>query len=106
MENVAEDEEPRVVGEQRERRVAGLGVDEVAQRLVEEDDDALGQRLEQRREVAGRHELAGRVVRVAQRDDPRALVDRPQDGLDPEARDRDRDRVPARAPRDDRIQRI
>ena len=43
-----------MVGEQRERRVARLGVDEVAQRLVDEDDDALGQRLEQRREVAGR----------------------------------------------------
>ena len=87
----AEDEQPRVVGEQVERGVARLGVDEVAQRLVEQDDDALGQRLEQGGEVAGADELAGRVVRVAQRDEPRAVVDRAQDGVGPEA--------PGRGPR-------
>ena len=34
---------------------------------------------------SGRDELAGGVVGVAQRDDPRALVDRAQDGLRSEA---------------------
>jgi hypothetical protein len=44
---------------QRERGVALLGVDEVAQRLVEQHDDALGQRLEQRAQLVDAHELAG-----------------------------------------------
>jgi hypothetical protein len=56
----AEHEQPRVVGEQSERGVARLGVDEVAQRLVEQDHDALGQRLEQRGEIARGNELARR----------------------------------------------
>ena len=76
--------------DQGERRVALLGVDEVAQRLVEQHDDALGQRLEQRAQLVDGHELACRVVRVAEGDEPRAVVDRAQDGLRAEARNRHR----------------
>ena len=47
----AEHQQPREPLEQRERRVELLGVDEVAQRLVEQDHDALGQRREQRAQL-------------------------------------------------------
>ena len=52
---------------ERERGVARLGVDEVAQRLVEQHDDALGQRVEQPAQLGGGQQLAGRVVGVAER---------------------------------------
>ena len=80
-----EDEQARELLHQRQRGVALLGVDEVAQRLVEEHDDALGQGLEQRAQLVDGYELAGGVVGVAQGDEPRALVDRAQHGLRPEA---------------------
>ena len=94
----AEDEQPRDSSSSSpSARVARLGVDEVAQRLVEQDDDALGQRRRAaRRSAVDAEQLAGRVVGVAQRDDARAVVDRREDRLDAEARDRHR--VAAGAP--------
>ena len=89
---------------QRQRGVALLGVDEVAQRLVEEHDDALGQRLEQRAQLVDGDELARGVVGIAQGDEPRALVDRAQHGLRPEAGDRHG--AAAGAVRDGRVQAV
>jgi hypothetical protein len=101
-----EDDEALEALEQPERRVDGLRVDVVDERLVDEHDDALGQALEQRGELVDRHELAGRVVRVAQHDDARALVDRRQQRVGVEALDRDGERVrPAGHERIERIRR-
>ena len=72
MENVRKTSSRGWSSSSAQRRVARLGVDEVAQRLVEQHDDALGQRLEQRAQRAGAQQLARRVVGVAQGDDPRA----------------------------------
>ena len=71
----AEDQQARVLVEQRgraSRRDARSAVDEVGERLVEQQRDVLGQRVEQLAQRGGREVLAGRVVRVAERDHARA----------------------------------
>ena len=88
----------------RQRRVARLGVDEVAQRLVEQHDDPLGQRPQELAQRVELHELARRVVGVAQGDDARAVVDGRQHRLDAEPGDRDGVAVRA-APSPDRADR-
>ena len=67
LREAAEHDESRVVLAELERGVALLGVDEVAQRLVEQHDDALGQRVEQPADLGGGQQLTGRVVGVAER---------------------------------------
>ena len=94
-----------MVLEQRERRVARLGVDEVAQRLVEQHDDALGQRVEQaprarRRRAARRSGRWGcRARRRAWRSVTAAsIASTPKPGHG--------HRAAAGAPRHERVQRV
>ena len=76
----AGDHEIRVVGEQR-CRVADPGVvDEFGVGLVEYDDAGLGHGVEQRCDLGGRHDGAGRVVRVRHEGDLRAIGDRRRQG--------------------------
>ena len=73
LREAAEHEQPRMVLEQLQRAVGRLGVGELDERLVEQHGDALGQAVEQPRELAGGQQLAGRVVGAGERDHARVL---------------------------------
>ena len=69
-----EDEQPRVILQQVERGVAGLGVGELHERLVKQHRDALRQPVEQSAQLARGQELAGGIVGAGQRDHAHARV--------------------------------
>ncbi|CAA9360166.1 MAG: hypothetical protein AVDCRST_MAG11-4069, partial [uncultured Gemmatimonadaceae bacterium] len=81
----ADHEQARMVVEQRERGVGRLAVGVRAQRLVQQDDGALGQRVEEAPQLPGAEQLPRRVVRVAQGHDARARGDRREHRLRGEA---------------------
>ena len=97
-------DQPGEVVEQGQRRARALDVDEVHQRLVQQDRHVVGQALQQRAQRAGVHIGAVGVVGVAQRQHPRALAHRGEDGVGVVAGHGDR--PAARGPGHQRVERI